>query len=154
RGRHERLTAEGPHERAELGGPPALEQQDRASVETGWRHSAVLAARAAHVVAQQDRLGDFLLRPPPLPALLLNREVRLLLGDPEVALQDRLRAVDQLALLEPFREGRVLVLEPRHLDLGADEEADRRDRLDLLARVDVRIAVLEVDDADELAAAE
>ena len=46
----------------------------------------------------------------------------------------------------------VLDLEARHLDLGADEEAERRDQLNLAAAVLVRLPVLHVDDADQLAA--
>ena len=49
---------------------------------------------------------------------------------------------------------RVLDLEPGHLDLGADEKPERRDQLHLAPAVLVRLAVLEVDDADQLAARE
>src|SRR5215470_15233532 len=82
---------------------------------------------APQFVRQDDRLGDFLLRLPSLTALPLNREVRLFLGEPHVALQDALRAVEHLSCLEPLGELRVLDLEARGFDLGADEEADRRD---------------------------
>src|SRR6185503_8322335 len=112
--------------------------------------SGLLAS--AEVVAQHDRFRDFLLRLPTLPALPLDGEVGLFLGDSEIALKDALRALDDLPCLEPLGQLRVLDFEPRHLDLGADEEADGRDELDVLPAVVVRLTMLQVDDADQLAA--
>src|SRR5690349_19704386 len=86
---------------------------------------------AAEFVAEDDRFRNLLLRLAALAALPLNRQVGFFLADAEIALQDPLRAVEHLACFEPLRELRVLTLEPRHLDLGADQEADGGDQLDV-----------------------
>src|SRR5687767_7276137 len=101
----------------------------------------------AEVVAKHDRFGDLLLRLPTLPALPLDGEIGLFLGNAKVALQDALCALDNLPRLEPLGQLRVLDFEARHLDLGADEEADVRDELDVLPAVVVRLAMLQLDDA-------
>ena len=52
------------------------------------------ALATAEIVAEDDRLGDLLLRLAPLPALTLDGQVGFFLGQPEVALQDALGAVE------------------------------------------------------------
>src|SRR5687768_16856233 len=89
-----------------------------------------------------------------MPALALNRQIRVLLADPEIALQDSLRALDQLPRLETLRQLRVLTLQTRQLDFGADQEPNRRDQLNLRPAVLVREAMLEIDHRDQAAAAE
>jgi len=48
----------------------------------------------------------------------------------------------------------VFALEARHFDFRADQESDGGDELDLAFGVDVRLAVLHVDDSDGASAAE
>src|SRR5947207_8563 len=81
----------------------------------------------------------------PLAALMLDLQVRLLLADAQVALQDALGAIEHLARLETLGELAVLHLQASKLDLGAHQEPDSRDELDLGPAVLVWIAMLEVD---------
>ena len=60
------------------------------------------ADAAPQVVGEQDGLGDLTLGATSMSALLLNGEVRLLLGDTEVALQDSLCAIEQLSRFKTF----------------------------------------------------
>ena len=57
---------------------------------------------APQLFTEDDRVRNLLLRLAPLPALALNRQVGLLLGDSEIALQDAFRALDHLPRLEPL----------------------------------------------------
>ena len=109
---------------------------------------------APEIVGQQNRLGDLALGSPPLPALSLDGEVGLFFADAEVPLQDALRAIEDLARFEPLRQLTVLALEARQLDLGADEETDRGDQLNLGPAVLVRMTMLQVDDGHQPSAAE
>ena len=106
------------------------------------------------LVGQQDRFGDLPLRSATLPALPLDRQIGLFLGDAQIALQDPLGAIEHLARFEPLRQLAVLGLEPRQLDLGAHQEPDGGDQLNLAPAVLVRMAMLQVDDGDEPAAAQ
>ena len=63
---------------------------------------------SAEIVAQHDGFRNLLLRLPALPALALDGEVGLFLGHAEVALQDALRALDDLPRLEALGQLRVL----------------------------------------------
>src|SRR2546425_9008807 len=107
---------------------------------------------APQLVTDQDGLRNLPLRLPPLPALALNREIRLLLGDAEIPLQDPLRALHDLARFEALGQLAVLHLQPRQLHLRPDEKPHRRDQLNLGARVLARLAVLDVDHPDQPAA--
>src|SRR3954470_23822358 len=95
---------------------------------------------SAKLVAKHDGFRNLLFRLPPLAALALDRQIRFLFSDRQIALQDALGAVEDLARLEALGELRVLLLEPRHLDLGADEETDHRNQLRVLAAVLLRLA--------------
>ena len=96
----------------------------------------------AQIVAEDDRFGDLLLRLPTLTALTLDRQIRLFLRQPEVALQDALGAIENLPCLEPLRQLRVLDFKTRGFDLGANQKSDRRDQLHLAPVVIVRLPVL------------
>jgi hypothetical protein len=66
---------------------------------------------AANVVAEDDGFGNFFHRATLLAALTLNGQVRLLLIQSQVALQNSFRALDDFARLQLFGERRVGVLE-------------------------------------------
>jgi len=83
-----------------------------------------------------------------LAALALESKVGLFLGEAEVALQDAFSAFDQLASFELLGKMRVFTFQAGHFDFGADEEPDGGNELDLAFGVDVRLPVLQVDDAD------
>ena len=68
--------------------------------------------------------------------------------EPQVALQDSLRALHQFASFKLLHELRVLHLEPRHLNLRADQKTDHRYQSNLPGRVRVRLAMLQINHAD------
>src|SRR4030095_6391838 len=112
------------------------------------------APAAVEIIGQQDGLSDVPLGSPPLPALSLDGEIRVFFADAEIPLQDAFGAIDDLARFEPLRQLTVRALEPRELDLGADEESDGRDQLDLFPAVLVRVSMLKVDHRHQPSAAE
>lgn len=104
--------------------------------------------------AEDDGLGDFFERLPFLAALALERQVGLLFIHREIALKDALGALDDFAGLELIGEVGVRCLQTGHFEFGANEEADGRDQANLLAGVDVLLAMLHVDDTDYTTTAE
>jgi hypothetical protein len=109
---------------------------------------------AFYFLGENDGFGDLLHGFAGLAALLLESEVGLLFGGGHVALQDAFGAFEELASFEALGELGVGGFQARHFDFCADQEADRRDQLDVALFVNVRADVLEVDDSDETAAAE
>src|SRR5712692_8624012 len=85
-----------------------------------------LSLPAFDLFRQDDGFGDFLHGLAPLAALFLNRRVRLLLVESQLALQDALGALHQLPCFELLGELGDLAFEARHLDLGAHQESNSR----------------------------
>ena len=96
-----------------------------------------------YFVAEHDRFGNFFHRLALLAALPLEREIGLLLGESEIALQNSLGALDDLARLELLRKCRVCVLEAGHFDFCTHEKSDSRDQANFAAAVDVMLTMLE-----------
>ena len=85
---------------APLRTPDAAPPRRGASLAPTWK----LLLPPSQLIAQDDRVGDLLLRLPPLTALPLNREVGLFFRHAEIALQDSLGAFNDLARFEALRE--------------------------------------------------
>ena len=109
---------------------------------------------AFYFFGEDDGFGDLLHGFASLAALLLERQVGVLFGGVHVALQDAFGAFEELAGFQALRELGVGGLQARHFDFRADQEADCGDEADVALAVDVGADVLQVDDADETAAAE
>src|ERR1700687_3298004 len=97
---------------------------------------------AFYVFTQDDGLGHFLHRLPPLPALPLNREISLFLGHFEFALEYPFRALDQLARFQFLGEMQIFAFQPGHLDFRADQKSDGRYQIDFTLRILVRVTIL------------
>jgi hypothetical protein len=67
------------------------------------RWVGVLRASATQIVPQQDRFRDLALGAAPLAALALDGQIRFLLADAEVSLQDAFRSFHDLARLQALR---------------------------------------------------
>lgn len=107
---------------------------------------------AAHVVAEDDGFCDFAHGTAFLAALTLDREIRLLFIEAQIALQDALGALYHFARLQLLRERRVRFFEPREFNFGSDQESDGGDHANFAAAVNVMMAVLQVDDTDHASA--
>jgi len=114
----------------------------------------MVAGVALDLVAEDNGFGHVFHGSAFLATLALEGEVGLLLGEAEIALQDAFGALDEFAGFKLLREVGVFALEARHFDFGADQESDGGDELYLALGVDVRLAVLDVDDADGAPTAE
>jgi hypothetical protein len=112
------------------------------------------ALGALYFFAEDDGFGDGAHGHPALAALLLEHEVGLLFAETEVALEDAFAALDDLARFEFFGEVGVFVFEAGHFDFSADQETDGGDQLNLGVTVGMGLAVLQVDDAHDLVAAD
>jgi hypothetical protein len=109
---------------------------------------------AFYFVGENDSFGDLLHRFAGLAALLLESQVGALFGGAQVTLQDAFGAFQELAGFEALGELGIGGFQARHFDFCADEETDGGDQLNVALFVNVRADVLQVDDADEPAAAE
>ena len=89
-----------------------------------------------------------------MPALLLQHQVGGFFVDAQLALQQALGALHHLARFQLLGQLRLLILHARQLQLGAHQIADHRDQLNLALRVVVRLAVLHINGADQLAPAQ
>ena len=89
-----------------------------------------------------------------LAALLLDGEVGVFFGGVHVALQDAFGAFQELAGFQALGELGVGRFQARHFDFGADQEAYCGDQSDVALFVDVGADVLEINYANEAAAAE
>src|SRR5579875_3749715 len=90
------------------------------------------ALAAAQIVHKDDSLGNLLDRLAALPALLLQSEISRFLIHVQLALQDSLGALHDLARLQLPGKLRFLKLHARQLHLSADEVAKHGDQANLL----------------------
>ena len=118
------------------------------------RSTLLPAVSPAEIVGQHHGLRNLLHRDAPSPALLLQSEVSLLFGEARVALQDSLRAFQELARLQLACQLRDLGIQSSPLDFGANQMSERRDQLSFPRRVLVRLAVLKVQDSDKPASSQ
>ena len=86
--------------------------------------------------------------------MLLQSEVGLLFIKTQIALQDALGALDELASFQALGELDVFRFEAGHFDFRADQKTDGGYQADVPLAVHVRLNVLEIDDANQPAAAE
>jgi len=84
----------------------------------------------------------------------LECEICFFFGQLQIALEDTFGALEGFAGAELFGEFGVGTFEASHLDFSADEETDGGDEANFALAVGVRLAVLQIDDADEFVAAE
>src|SRR5262249_58420172 len=89
-----------------------------------------------------------------LAALPAEGEVGFLLAQAGLALQDAFGAFDDLSCFEFFAKLGAFFFEAGHFDFSADEKADGRYKADFGFAVGMRVAVLEIDDADGAATAQ
>ncbi len=109
---------------------------------------------ALDFVGEDDGFGDFAEGFAALAGLALEREVGFFFAELEIALQDALGAFHGFAGVELLGKFGVGAFEAGEFDFGTDEEADGGDEADFTLAIDVRLAALEIDDADEFVAAE
>ena len=109
---------------------------------------------AFYFFGENDGFGDLLHGFAGLAALLLDGEVGVFFCRVHVALKDAFGAFQELAGFEALRELGVGGFQARHLDFGADQEAYCGDQADIALFVNVWADVLEIDYADQAAAAE
>jgi hypothetical protein len=86
--------------------------------------------------------------------LALEGEVGVFFGELEIALEDAFGAFHGFARVKLFGEFGVGAFEACEFDFGADEEADGGDETDFALTVNVRLAALEIDDADKFVSTE
>ena len=110
--------------------------------------SGLRQAFAAKMFGEEDGVSDFAHGLPSLSAFALHGAVGLVLREVEVALEDSLSPIYHLASLESNGEFEILGLKAGAFDLGADQNADGRDEAALEICVNVRVAVLEIEHAD------
>lgn len=118
-------------------------------------------ALAAEVLGEDNRLGEVAHGTPQAAALVAEAEVGLFLGETVPVLEDALGPLDQLTgfelalhLRRLLDEPGVLLRQARPGDGDTHLLADESQKSDLLGAVRVRLPVMHIDDADNLAAAD
>src|SRR5450432_221481 len=115
------------------------ERGQGAALPPGGRLVGMVPRIAFHFFAEDHGFGNFFHGAAFLAALTLESEVSLLFGKAEFALQNAFGALDELAGFELLGKVGIFALEAGHLNLGANEESDGGDELNLALGVNVRL---------------
>ena len=116
--------------------------------------SAALFPRPPNLFRENNGLRNLADGLPLLPALLLQGKVRTFFIKMQFALQDPFRAIHELSHLESIGEQHPFAFQARHLQFRADQKTDHGDQPHLAGAVMMRFAMLHIDHAHQLAAAQ